>query len=101
MESSQKYLDLYNVKLIVNHNLLADSASCPLCDESARSNQMSFHELVFDELSNKPGAEEQVALTIASVERLILPTSIPENLKESGSQEDLEHKKIILLKSDR
>ncbi|KAG5584228.1 hypothetical protein H5410_044662 [Solanum commersonii] len=63
--------------LIVNHDLLADYGSWPLCDESARSSRMSFHELAFDDLSNRPRAEEQVALTIASVERLILPTSIP------------------------
>lgn len=59
-----------------SHDLLPDYGSCPLCDESARSSRTSSHEFAFDDLSNKPRAEEHVALTIASVERLILPTSI-------------------------
>lgn len=45
--------------------------------DSARSSLAAFHEIEFVDFNSKPSAEEQVALTTASADRLILPTNLP------------------------
>ena len=48
-----------------------------LLAESARSIRAVRHDSEFEDFNNKPKADEQVALTIASPDRLILPTNRP------------------------
>lgn len=61
---------------------LGDSESWVLRLESVRSSWSTPHESGLEDFSNKPRAEEHVALTIASAERLNFPTKIPNTWKK-------------------
>jgi hypothetical protein len=71
-KSTQSFSSSFN-----RYYFLGDSDSCALRLESVRSSRSTFHESGLEDFSNKPRAEELVALTIASAERLSFPTKIP------------------------
>lgn len=51
--------------------------------DSTRSSRTALHESELGDFSNKPNAEEHVALTIASTERLDFPTNTPNTWKNA------------------